>query len=124
MDNCPEYIKDFLNSVYPGSANLALEMFNEKTCIKDATAEIKRLKAELRVRVQTAADVLARLNQAERAYKEITAENMDLRARCGEIGESLDESNTDDLCGNILAAAMTRGKCTKQLREISEGREE
>ena len=41
-----KYIHDFIEQVYPESVELALDVFNEKTCLEDATALIKDLKAE------------------------------------------------------------------------------
>lgn len=37
----PDYIKEFLETVYPGNVELVLETFNEETALRDATALIR-----------------------------------------------------------------------------------
>jgi len=42
----PKYIADFCKEVYPHSAELAMHMLSERTCITDATEMIRALKVE------------------------------------------------------------------------------
>ena len=55
-----QYIYEFIEQVYPDGVDLAISMFNEKTCLKDATIIIRYLKAENE-----------RLKAYERFYKHI-----------------------------------------------------
>lgn len=41
------YVMDFLESVYPGNAELVAASFNEKAALKDATALIGRLRSDI-----------------------------------------------------------------------------
>ena len=45
-----EYIKKFIEKVYPEAPNLALQMFNEEVCLKDATKRIADLEREVKER--------------------------------------------------------------------------
>lgn len=40
----PDYILAFVEAVYPGNAELSLSMFNERTCLTDATKLINELR--------------------------------------------------------------------------------
>ena len=46
-DRIEDYIKKFIEVVYPEAPDLALQTFNEKVCVQDATTLICELKAEI-----------------------------------------------------------------------------
>lgn len=78
-DGIEQYIKDFLEAVYPGAVNLALSCFNEKTALIDATKTIKDLQSKLSEsfdlntsQAKKISDLQSRIKRATKELKSFT----------------------------------------------------
>lgn len=65
----PEYIREFIRTVYNGNDELARDFFNEKECLMTATQIIKDLRIELNKSKKQADDWYKRYSEKVRKYE-------------------------------------------------------
>ena len=92
----PDYIRKFIEAVYPEAPDLALASFNEKVCLEDATAlilsersEVAALEKELEISKKNDEANIDRAYAAEKRVEALEQKLLASEVRGGELVEAL-----------------------------------